>query len=314
MGVTTLFRGELMNNKERYREFCAKEKAIPIFSQVWWLNAVAQDSWDVLLYETENEILASMVYVFVNTDQGMKIGKATLTQNNGIYIKYPSILKQANKGSYEQRAIDAIIDQLEGLSVYHYEQNYHYSFTNWLPFYWRGYQQTTRYTYVIEDTSDLDNIEKNFTSALRNHLKQARKNLYVREDIPIEEFYNINEMTFIRQGKKIPYTLEQVRRIDEIARLRNSCRSFGIYDKLGNIHGGAYYVWDANSVYYIMSGGNPDFRSSQPQSLCIWEGIKLANQLHKKFDFEGSMLKTVEPTFREYGGVQKPYFRIWKDY
>jgi len=48
--------------------------------------------------------------------------------------------------------------------------------------------------------------------------------------------------------------------------------------------------------------------------LCIFEGIKLANQLGKKFDFEGSMLPNIEKNFRKYGGVQKPYFRIWKDY
>lgn len=29
----------------------------------------------------------------------------------------------------------------------YFNMNFHYSITNWLPFYWRGFKQTTRYTY-----------------------------------------------------------------------------------------------------------------------------------------------------------------------
>ena len=38
-----------MTKKDQYRDFCQKEKGIPIFSQAWHLDAVAIDGyWDVL--------------------------------------------------------------------------------------------------------------------------------------------------------------------------------------------------------------------------------------------------------------------------
>src|SRR5689334_24058521 len=37
-------------------------------------------------------------------------------------------------------------------------QAFHPSSSNWLPFYWSGFRQTTRYTYVIEDLTDLNRV------------------------------------------------------------------------------------------------------------------------------------------------------------
>lgn len=52
-----------MKNKYKYRQFCEKETTIPIFSQAWWLDAVAGDYWDVCVVEKGDQILATMPYV-----------------------------------------------------------------------------------------------------------------------------------------------------------------------------------------------------------------------------------------------------------
>lgn len=46
----------------------------------------------------------------------------------------------------------------------------------------------------------------------------------------------------------------------------------------------------------------------------IWEAIKFASTVSKKFDLEGSMLEPVERFFRGFGTVQKPYFTISKTF
>ena len=52
---------------------------------------------------------------------------------------------------------------LELLPLAHFfYQRFDTEFTNWLPLYWANFNQTTRYTYVIEDLSDLDIIWKTF--------------------------------------------------------------------------------------------------------------------------------------------------------
>ena len=70
-----------------------------------------------------------------------------------------------------------------------YEKQFHYSFQNFLPFWWKGFDAIPRYTYVIEDTSDIEKIENAFTSSCRNHIRKGYRSLSVIEEIPKEQFY-----------------------------------------------------------------------------------------------------------------------------
>ena len=143
----------MKNNKERYKLFCEKEKNIPIFSQPWWLDVVCgEKNWEVCIIGEGKNILATMPYYLLKDEYGIKITKAKLTQNNGIYIKYPSNQKISSKLDFQEKIINEVCNYIESLDIYKYEQQYHYSFTNWLPFFWREYKEITRYTYVIENT------------------------------------------------------------------------------------------------------------------------------------------------------------------
>ena len=41
-----------MTNKEKYREFYKSHPDMCVFSAPWWLDAVSEDSWDVILIES----------------------------------------------------------------------------------------------------------------------------------------------------------------------------------------------------------------------------------------------------------------------
>lgn len=303
-----------MINKQKYRKFSDTEKTISLFSKGWWMDAICDDNWDVILIEENNEIIAALPYYFEEFGKVKEIKKAILTQNNGIWIRYPKGLKYEKKLAYEKRIMNLVIDEIEKLGLRRYQQYFHYSITNWLPFYWRGYSQTTRYTYVIEDTSDLELIYSNFNSNVRKNLRKAQRSLKVREGMPIDEFYVLNKMTFERQGLNIPYSLETLKRLNNECQKRKSSIIYYCEDVEKNIHSAAYFVWDDESVYYLMSGSHPEFRNSQSLTLIIFEGIKLANRLHRKFDFEGSMKENIENFFRQFGAVQKPYHNIYKEF
>ena len=61
-----------------------------------------------------------------------------------------------------------------------------------------------------------------------------------------------------------------------------------------------------------MGGGNPILRNSGAMSLVLWEAIKEASLHNDRFDFEGSMEKSIEYFFRSFGTTQVPYFNISK--
>lgn len=304
-----------MDKKNKYHELCNKEQSMPLFSRYWWMNAVCgSKNWNVILIEENGKIIASLPYFLKEDKEGLKIQKAVLTQNNGVWIKYPHNMKYEKRLSYEKKIMNSIIDNIEMLKITKYQQYFHYSIENWLPFYWRGYSQTTRYTYVIEDTSDIEIIKKNFSSNIRNQIRKARKQVKVMEDMCIEDFFNLNKMTFSRQNLNIPYSLELLERLDYECIKRNSRKILYAIDEDRNIHSAVYLVWDDSSVYYLMSGSNPNYRQSQSLTLLLYESIKLASALNKKFDFEGSMKENIENFFRQFGAIQKPYHNIYKEF
>ena len=59
-----------------------------------------------------------------------------------------------------------------------------------------------------------------------------------------------------------------------------------------------------------MGGGDPEFRNSGATSLLMWNAIQFASTVSQIFDFEGSMIESVERFFRGFGAVQTPYFSI----
>ena len=304
----------MSSNKEKYKELC-KANDVPLFSQYYWLDAVCgSNNWDVIVVEENNKVLGTLAYYLNSVDNEIEIRKAPLTQNNGIIYYYPEGLKYDRILAFEYKVADAIIDKLEELNIKRFRQYFHHSFTNWLPFYWRGYSQSTRYTYVIEETSNFDNVYKNFNGNIRNYVRKAEKIVKVQSDMSPEDFYELNEQTYVRQGINIPYSFELFNKLYENL-IENKCvKILYAIDEKENIHSAALFAYDAKSVYYLMSGSVEEFRDSQSLTLLIHEGIKLANKLGKSFDFEGSMKKNIERFFRQFGAEQKQYFDIHKEY
>jgi hypothetical protein len=303
-----------MTNKEKYIKFCSKVY-VPIFSKPWWMDTVCgSDSWDVFLVEKGNSILAAMPYYITERNNQRLITKAPLTQNNGIIINYPPEQKYCTRLDYEEEIINQVCDFIETLDMAKYEQQYHYSFTNWLPFFWRRYSEIMRYTYVIENTSSMNDVESNFDSKIRNELRKAQRAVHICNNIDTQKFYEINKLSFERQERDIPYSYDFFVNLHEACTQNNCGKMLFAIDGQQNIHSVAYLVWDEKSVYYLLNGTDPQYKSSQANALLVYESIKFASELKRQFDFEGSVIKPIERAFRAYGGVQKPYFRIYKEF
>lgn len=298
-----------VTNKNKYRQFCEEQPSIPIFSQAWWLDLVAGDNWDVCLVVKDDKIYASMPYFFIKKFGMSLLVQPQLTQALGPWMR--SSTAKYGKGLAQQKIMmESLIDQLP---KYHYfSQSWHYSITNWLPFYWRGFEQSTGYTYVIEDLSDVDSIWKEFMVNIRTDIRKAdtKLGLKVISDLPFSVFLDLNRLTFKRQGMSLPYSENFVNNLVQRAKERDQCRWFVAQDDAGKNHAGVLIVWDSESAYYLMGGGDPELRNSGATSLCMWEAIKFASTVTKRFDFEGSMIEPVERFFRAFGAKQIPYFKL----
>ena len=302
----------MISTKDKYRAHCKTEPSIPIFSKDWWLDAVCdKDNWDVVVVEKGGQIIATMPYCMAKR-RGMHIvTMPKLTQTMGLRLR-PTNAKYANQLAEQKDLMTALIEKLPAFD--HFLQNFHYSIINWLPFYWQGFSQTTRYTYVLEEIIDTQKIWDGMLPKIRTDIKKAqnRFGLQVSTDSGINAFLTMNEQTFARQGMKLPYSKDFVKRLDNACEEHNARRIFFAKDMDGRIHAAVYIVWDENSAYYLMGGSDPDLRNSGANSLCMWEAIKFASTVTKAFDFEGSMIEPVERFFRAFGARQMPYFQVSK--
>jgi Acetyltransferase (GNAT) domain len=280
-----------------------------IFQQPWWLDAVAPGAWSAVEIRRGGELKARLPYVMERRMGLTLLRQPPLTQVLGPWIR-PSEGRYATQLSHQKELYTELIEQLPAYD--YFAQNFHYSVENWLPFYWKGFQQTTRYTYVIDDLTDLERVEAKFQKNIRYDIRKASKRLQVHSEYDIDKFLEISELTFARQGLPLPYSREVVCRLDDACGAQSARKIFFAEDASGRVHAVVYIVWDERSAYYLMGGGDPELRTSGATSLVLWEAIKFSHQVSRCFDFEGSIIEPIEHFFRAFGARQVPYFYVYR--
>lgn len=300
-----------MNNKEKYSKFI-DSTYVPIFSKPWWLDVVCESSnWDVWLYESGDEIWAAMPYYFEYRNNYKYITKPKLTQNNGIIFRNIESMKFVSKQAFEEKVIDSACEFIKSLELDVYEQQFHYSFNNWLPFFWNEYTEITRYTYVIDDINDIGIVWNNISSKYKNKIRKCELNTEFRIGGDSNIFYDEHRKVFERQGLNCPFSLELWINLYNACKKNNSGEIlYAINDE--KITSLLFLVWDDRSVYQLLGGTVPEHKSYGTYDALIWEGIKFAYEKRLIYDFEGSVIKRISKSFREFGGMPKPYFRIRK--
>lgn len=297
----------MTESKQAYRLFCEQEHSLPIFFQDWYLDAACGTAnWEVLVIERNSKVVAVFPYFFKR-----KWGFKYLTMPPFVKFMGPYILPEYRNLKTSHNILEECIQRLPKLDCI--KQNIHYTVQNWLPFHWNGFQQTTRYSYLL-NLEELDTVFTKINRNMRRNIKKAQALVSVERGGDLAQFYEINKKSFERQGISIPYSLPQLEKHDAALVKRNARELFFAKDEYGQIHSAAYLIWDKRSSYYHLSGDHPELRQSGAGILLVWEAI----QFTKKelgldvFDFEGSMLKPVEQIRRQFGAKQQPYSYIWK--
>jgi lipid II:glycine glycyltransferase (peptidoglycan interpeptide bridge formation enzyme) len=301
----------LMTNVEKYKEFCRQEEKICLFSQDWWLDAVCdKGKWDVALVEKNGEIVASMPYYIKKRAIFTTITQPILTKRMGPYIKYPQEMKHSSILSWDKKIMAELIEQLPKVDTF--KQSFDYSITNLLPFYWKGYSLSIRYSYNIDNLSNTDELFRRFSSSTKREIRNAIKNkIEIIDSNDVDKFYEINKITYQRQNIPIPYSLKLIKKIYREAEKRNAVvMKFAVKDDI--VYSVRLLFYDNKSLYGIAGSSNRNIKLYGSEHLLDWETIKLASKKGLSFDFNGSMLEGVESRIRSFGTTQKSYPLITK--
>lgn len=302
-----------MNNKQLYETFYSEHYDIPIYSAPWWLDAACgKDNWDVILIKDKNEkIIATFPYYLKTEKFGLKnLTMPLLTQKLGPYIVYEKNMtsRQAIIG-YEHDVYLRLIENLPKFDIFNI--NFDQKYKNWLPFYWNGFSQTSKYSYKIYNIKDSAGVLRNFSSSKRQPIKKA-KSLTVKYDLDFNDFYTYFEAAIKERNGKVSYSRDFFVNLCNMIYNNKSGRVFYCVDEFENIHAVNLTCWDHNCAYYLVAMRKEAYKTSGGTELLVYETIKYVSQFVDEFDFEGSMIEGVEASYRRYGSCQTEYYNISK--
>lgn len=188
----------------------------------------------------------------------------------------------------------------------------HPSLTNWLGFSWSGYAQTTRYTYRIEDWSHVSPFDVISHDSIKASLRRTQKyGLTVQDMVDPQLVTRLTQLSMGRQGLKSSEEIQRFWPALSAAALERKCMfTVSVTDGDEHVQAALATVWDERYAYGIFGGCDPRFRHTGGWTLCMVRELELARSVAPGYDFEGSMLETVEPFFRRFGGTLTPYFLI----
>lgn len=223
-----------------------------------------------------------------------------LSPYGGYYPTLPEGVKTPGKYSYFRKSINRFIDELpkyDGLIL-----RIHPDFNYMLPFVEKGFQIIPRFTYVLNLSSSLDDIRAGFKESLRREISKAAKGVTVVEGKPDDllELKQLNKAT-----SPINFDLGVLN--EAVNQEFYSILSAKQEDK---IIAAILLFNDSSYCYYLEGAVHPEHRTSGALSLLLWEGIQKAKTNGLNFDFEGSMIPSIEKYFSTFGAEIRPYFQI----
>lgn len=299
--------------QQQYRVFCEGQPNLPLFLRPWWLDIVCGGAanWDVCLSQnSEGSLTGVLPYYLVRKFHFFAgITMPPLTPFLGPWLVYPPVEKAYKKYLFETEVQKDLIVQLPPTAFF--IQHFPTSYTNWQPFYWQGFRQTTRYTFLLSPIQDLPAVYDHLKGSVRTYLRKAAQQVRVVEADDVSLFYPLLVKCYRHNGLSLypRALLEQLVR-DLYAR-RQGCLLFAL-DRQERPHAAMLLVWDNAKAYNLLSVTDPALRQSGAMSLVIWHAIRRAAAQVDAFDFEGSMTQGIAEFFMAFGARQIPYFRIFK--
>ena len=225
-----------------------------------------------------------------------------LTQTLGPWIKpeYRQFQPGNTQLSKQKELIAALLGQLPQHKSFHVTFDSANDYI--LPYRWRGYRYEPEFSYRLSDLRDTDALYAALNKTAKKNIKAARNKTTLVEQPTAKMLMDLLDKTFEAQGRKWPHDRDLTRRIIEKSVENGHGKLLVAQDGEGNLHSGAFLLYDEKVCYYLLGGSDSAFRSSGAQSLVLWESIRFASTVSKTFDFEGSNVEGIENFFRQFGG------------
>lgn len=261
--------------------------------------------WDVLFCERDGHIAGALPYLF-----GCKLGfrfilQPELTQFSGPWLD-PNL-------SFDDQfsVLTDLATQIDNLHLALYCQKFAPSVTNWLPFFWRGFRETTRYTYRFDPLEPIDVLMAKAQPQRRKRMDLLRHECILDRTISAKEFATFHNEYYLRKSGHNILSPNTVEHVCTVALKHGNALLYGLRDKDGKLLVADFVVFDSLCAHSLMSGMDTDAPRNST-TLLFWNIIEDLYGRTSAFDFEGSMDPGIEQFFRSFGATQTPMHCVYR--
>ncbi len=298
-------------NRKAWDTFVAGSPQGSVYALSSFLDKVFPD-WEGLIYPKEEKWLAIWP-IFPNKKGFIKTNlQPPFTQHAGIMFCLP---EGDTSHQHYQIKCDILKAFLRQLPPFHlFSLNFSPQFDYPLPFYWEGYKLHTRYTYQV----DLLNEPPAFHQLRENHqrtIKKAlKKNLQPEKIKELKAFMGLVRSNLVKNQKVLDQkgyaVLEKL-----TGQMLKQGKAFlkGIRNEDGYLEAAMLFMAFENKLYYLIGTATPEAKNKGAMALLLWQALEEAYGQYEVFDFEGSMIPSIEHFFRGFGAKPVPYLCIYKN-
>jgi hypothetical protein len=134
--------------------------------------------------------------------------------------------------------------------------------------------------------------------------------LTFKKDLSKEDFYSYFHDAIHERNEEVGFSENMFNHLYETIYTHQAGQTFYCTDDKGNIHALNLTVWDKESAYYLIAMRKREYNTSGGTEFLVDQTIKEVSRFVNRFDFEGSMIKGVEASYRYYGAHQTEYYQI----
>ena len=290
---------------ENWNAFVDSSAQGSIFCKTWYLNILNAD-YDIYCLYDNNKIKAGFAYT--RDVLGFR--------SNPLFVKYLGVLLEPIDGSLISRRFkeESLTEQILSLLSKNKQFNYtfHPNYPNWLPFYWKGYRQQTRYTYILNLSKGWEQIWASVKNTVRTDYRKAEKNGIEIREISPDDFYSIYKKTFQRQGGNPPLGFARFLNICNKLIKINAVKLIASVNSDNEFLAAAGILIEKKATYLIWCGYDHTKCVGGEQTYAILNAIRSVIGISEIFDFEGSMIKGIAKYYSSFGGDLTTYHKIWR--
>jgi len=295
-----------LHTNEWNRFFEWSEKQGSVFTSRAWLSALGSQV-RLFVVESDQKWQAGFAaYV------GGKLGVKTLitppyTPHIGLFIDH-TFTDRVKHLDFQKKILTAISEWLKSAPYAYYKLDLPSEWKDTQPFTWNGQRVSVRYTYQLSLEPSAEELLAKMDGKLRNMINKAE-----RDQVRLS--YNYDEAALSRlvvghlAEKNVAHNalLKQLltepslsKKVIQVSITRDS---HTVYTN--------YLLPDREKIYYLFGAKSKEELANHYGPMGVWEGIKKAKaQGFRLFDFEGSMIPSIEKFFRGFGGDLIPFYTI----